>query len=194
MKLFACLAVLLLFPALLVAENPDVSVNPGDPAPEFEAVDADGRVWKSSDHFGKRIVVVYFYPADMTTGCTKQACSFRDTFQELQDSGATVVGISGDSIRNHQLFRKVHSLNFRLLADEDGSIARAFGVPTREGGEISSLVDGVEETLVRGMTASRWTFIVGKDGRVIHKNTKVDAAEDGRIVLETIRQLATVAE
>ncbi len=191
---FAIFAGLLTVGGSAVAENPDISVNVGDAAPEFEALDDSGEVWKSSDHIGRSILIVYFYPADMTGGCTKQACRFRDVYQDLKNSGAEVVGISGDSVRNHQLFRKVYDLNFTLLSDEDGDVARAFGVPTRDGGEISALVQGVEEKLVRGVTASRWTFVIGKDGRIVYKNTQVDAEAEGETVLETVRQLAARGE
>ena len=169
------------------------SLKVGDSAPEFEAKDDQGKLWKSKDHVGKKVVVVYFYPADMTGGCTKQACAFRDSKDDLKKAGVTVVGVSGDSVRNHQLFKKAHSLNFPLLADEDGRVAKAFGVPVRGGGEVNRTIDGVEEVLVRGVTASRWTFVIGPDGRIAHKNTKVNAAEDSKSVLKVVQQL-TAAE
>jgi peroxiredoxin Q/BCP len=190
MKSLIALVASVIICAPAFAENPEVSVNVGDVAPEFEAKDDSGNLWKSTDHVGKEVIVVYFYPADMTGGCTKQACGFRDDYKDLKQAGVTVVGVSGDSVRNHGLFKKVYSLNFPLLADEDGQVARAFGVPLRDGGgEISRTIDGVEEKLVRGVTASRWTFIIGLDGRIIHKNTKVDAAEDSKSVLKKVQQL-----
>ncbi len=109
-------------------------LNVGDAAPSFTSTDDQGKAWKSSDYVGKKIMVVYFYPADLTGGCTKQACGFRDDMKKLQDQGVEVVGVSGDSVRNHQLFKKEHELNFTLLADEDGNVAKAFGVPLRPGG------------------------------------------------------------
>lgn len=138
--------------------------------------------------------MVYFYPADFTNGCTRQACGFRDHRQELEEADVEVVGISGDSIRTHELFARVNSLKFDLLADEDGKVAQAFGVPVREGDTITRMVEGVEQTLKRGVTASRWTFIIGKDGRIIRKNTMVDAEQDYRKVLETVRRLTADAE
>src|SRR5207245_940563 len=105
--------------------------------PEFEGIDDQGNPWKSSDYLGKNVVVVYFYPADMTGGCTKQACGFRDDFKTLSDKGVKVVGVSGDSVANHQYFKKAHNLNFTLLADEDGSLAKKFGVPLKAGGEFT---------------------------------------------------------
>jgi peroxiredoxin Q/BCP len=88
----------------------------------------------------------------------------------------------------------VNSLNFSLLCDEDGKISRAFGVPVREGATITRMVDGVERTLVRGVTASRWTFLIDADGRIVHKNTAVDAELDSKNILETVRQLTAQAE
>lgn len=176
------------------AESPEVTLAEGDLAPAFEAISVSGEVWKSEEHIGKKFVVVYFYPADFTNGCTRQACGFRDHRQELEEADVEVVGISGDSIRTHELFARVNSLKFDLLADEDGKVAQAFGVPVRDGDTITRMVEGVEQTLKRGVTASRWTFIIGKDGRILRKNTMVDAEQDYRKVLETVRRLTADAE
>lgn len=167
------------------SDNRDVNV--GDKAPEFAALDETGKEWKSSDHIGKKVVVVYFYPADMTGGCTKQACAFRDDLSKLKDKGVEVVGVSGDSVRNHQLFRKAHELNFTLLADTEGKVAEAFGVPiTREEKSVKATIDGKEELLTRSVTAKRWTFVIGLDGKVLSKNTMVAAADDSKFVFELV--------
>ena len=78
----------------------------GDEAPEFEGLDDEGKEWKSIDHVGKKILVVYFYPADMTGGCTEQACSYRDAMEELEEDGVEVIGVSGDTVENHKYFKK----------------------------------------------------------------------------------------
>ncbi|MEZ6043596.1 MAG: peroxiredoxin [Planctomycetaceae bacterium] len=169
------------------SEPPSITLNVGDKAPVFESRDDSGETWKSADHIGKKFVVVYFYPADLTGGCTKQACGFRDHQKTLQQEGVEVVGVSGDSVENHKVFKKVHNLNFALLADEDGSVARAFGVPLRDGATIKKPVDGIEISLTRGVTASRWTFVIGLDGTIIHKNTAVDAAADSQAVVDIIK-------
>lgn len=162
-------------------------VNVGDKAPEFFALDENGKEWKSAEHVGKKVVVVYFYPADMTGGCTKQACAFRDDLSKLKDKGVEVVGVSGDSVRNHQLFRKAHDLNFTLLADTEGKVAEAFGVPiTREEKSVKATIDGKEEVLTRTVTAKRWTFVIGLDGKVLSKNTMVAAADDSKAVFEIV--------
>lgn len=180
---------------LLVADSradelSDVVLNVGDTVAEFQARDEKGDIWRSSDHVGKKMLVVYFYPADLTGGCTKQACGFRDDSAALEKAGIAVVGVSGDSPENHQLFRRVHGLNFTLLADEDGKVARTFGVPVREGATIMKTIDGVEKTLIRGVTASRWTYVIGLDGRIVYKNTTVDAAADSQNVLKAVGLLS----
>lgn len=169
-------------------QETDLSV--GDAAPAFQAKDDLGEVWNSADHVGKKIVVVYFYPAAMTGGCTKQACNYRDVKQELADLGAEVIGVSGDTPEGQALFKRAHGLNFTLLADEDGAVARAFGVPVKKGGSIQRTVDEQEVTLSRGVTAKRWTFVIDKPGKIAFKNTTVQAATDGDAVLDVVKRLA----
>ena len=89
----------------------------------------------------------------------------------------------GDEVAGLALFKKTEKLNFPLLSDSDGAIAKAFGVPTRSGGSIKKTINGKEYTLNRGVTASRWTFII-IDGKVAMKNTKVNAAADSANVLK----------
>ena len=98
----------------------------GEVAPEFMAIDQDGHLWKTSDLVGKKNLVIYFYPAAMTGGCTKQACAFRDDAPKLKDLDAVVVGISGDIPVGLKAFQQMHDLNFDLLADYNGSIAKSF--------------------------------------------------------------------
>src|ERR1700741_4588544 len=109
------------------ADDPKVDLKPGDPPPPFEAVDDQGRPWHSADHVGKKYVVLYFYSGDFTPGCTAQARSFRDAMNKLTEKGVVVIGVSGDAVKTHQLFKKAQQLNFTLLADEDGSLAQKFG-------------------------------------------------------------------
>ena len=177
---------------LLIALAAGLSV--GDEAPSFTAKADDGSTWDSTDHFGDGWTIVYFYPADMTGGCTKQACGFRDDSAALNDAGVTVVGVSGDSVANHQLFKKVHDLDFTLLADPDGAIAKAFGVPYRLGSKsIVRTIDGVDQTLVRTATISRWTFVIDPDGRVADIAADVKAAVDSDRVMKLIDERAAVA-
>ena len=184
MKAFLSIAVL----AIVGAAEPTV-LEQGDAAPEFTSTDENGKAWKSTDHVGKKILVIYFYPADMTGGCTAQACAFRDDMGDLKKLGVEVVGVSGDSPENHRLFKKAHNLNFTLLADEQGELAKKFGVPTRPGGTFKTEVAGEEVSLVTGVRAARWTFVIGPDGKVVYKNTKVKAADDSKAVRDVIRKL-----
>jgi thioredoxin-dependent peroxiredoxin len=172
----------------IAAEAVDLKV--GDPAPEFEAMDDAGKLWKSTDVVGKKTVVIYFYPADMTGGCTKQACGFRDQADALKQKDVVVIGVSGDSVRNHQLFKQAHQLNFPLLADTDGAVAAKFGVPFERGEKsVMAEINGKKETLLRTVTTKRWTFVIDKAGNVAMKNTTVKAAEDPQAVLDVLAKL-----
>ncbi len=178
-----------LLSAIAIADDA-VDLKVGDAAPTFEVQDDKGETWKSEDFVGKKILVVYFYPADMTGGCTKQACGFRDDLSKLSDEGVEVVGVSGDSARNHQLFKKAHNLNFTLLADTEGTVAEAFGVPvTKEEKSVKATIDGKDEVLTRKVTSKRWTFVVGLDGKIASKNTSVAAADDSKAILKVLADL-----
>ncbi len=173
-----------------VADDKPAGVDKGDAAPAFEASDDNGKTWKSADHFGKKIVVVYFYPADMTGGCTKQACGFRDDMKAINDKDVEVVGVSGDSVKNHQVFKGVHKLNFTLLADEKGDIAKKFGVPVKAGGTVNVKdADGNPVDLKTDVRAERWTFVIGKDGKVADKWKVTDPQGDSKKILEVIEKL-----
>jgi len=154
-------------------------VSVGEKAPPSDAQDQDGQVWKLADHLSTKYLVVYFYPAAMTGGCTKQACSYRDYKKEGGDLDIEVVGISGDPVQNLKYFQQAEQLNFTLLSDPDGAIAKAYGVPVREGEKsITRTVDGKEVTLKRANTVSRWTFVVDQQGKVVYRDDMVKATAD----------------
>jgi peroxiredoxin Q/BCP len=163
------------------------SWNVGDKAPAFEArTDAD-KTWESSALVGKKWLVVYFYPGDFTPGCTAQANAFRDAMTKLTEKGVEVVGVSGDSVQTHELFKKAQKLNFTLLADEDGTLAAKFGVPFTKGATVKAKgADGLPFQFERKGTAARWTFVIGLDGKVAYKNTKVTPADDAKKITEFI--------
>jgi peroxiredoxin Q/BCP len=126
----------------------------GDPAPDFTLADADGNDVSLHDYRGQR-VVVYFYPAAMTPGCTKQACDFRDRLSVLQDAGLAVLGISPDKPAKLAKFRERDALTFPLLSDPDKSVLTeygAFGEKTMYGKKVTGVI--------------RSTVIVGADGKV----------------------------
>jgi peroxiredoxin Q/BCP len=123
----------------------------GEKAPAVDGVDQDGKAWRLSDYTDKKAVLLYFYPKDDTSGCTKQACGLRDSMGDLQGSGVVVVGVSFDSAESHKKFIEKHGLNFTLLADTEGKIADAYGV--RMPGK---------------NMARRASFLIGKDGKIAH--------------------------
>jgi len=159
------------------------------PLESFNANDENGELWSSKEHIGKKYLVVYFYPAAMTGGCTKQACSYRDDYQKFVDLGAEVVGVSADPVKNLKAFKKMHKLNFSLLSDVNGVIAARFGVPSRNGGAITREIAGLSQVFSRSMSLSRWTFILDKEGRIIYKNDKVKAANDSAGILKVLAGL-----
>jgi peroxiredoxin Q/BCP len=125
---------------------------PGDPAPDFTLPDADDKPVSLSDYRGRR-VIVYFYPAAGTPGCTKQACDFRDNLAELNDAGLDVLGISPDKPAKLAKFREKEGLSFPLLSDVDREVLTAWGV--------------FGEKQMYGKTVTgviRSTFVVGPDG------------------------------
>ncbi|MEZ4385283.1 MAG: peroxiredoxin [Nannocystaceae bacterium] len=123
----------------------------GERAPDFTLDDQEGQPVALADLRGQGCVVVYFYPKDDTPGCTAQACSFRDHFADFQDAGASVVGISSDSVDSHKAFAERHRLPFTLLADRQGTVRAAFGVPKTLG-----FLDG------------RMTFVIDREGIIRH--------------------------
>lgn len=188
MKVARMAVVLALFG--LAAGGIMAQVNKGDKAPAFEGKDETGKAWKSADHVGKKVLVVYFYPADFTGGCTKQACAFRDDFAKLTDKGVEVIGVSGDTVETHAKFKKEHNLPFTLLADDKGEIAKKFGVNVTVAPKTAKVkIGGQDVEVERGATASRWTFVIGKDGTIVSKNEKVNAPEDSKQVLDLINKL-----
>ena len=100
----------------------------GDKMPSFEVLDQDGNTVKSEDFIGKgRKTIIYFYPKDNTSGCTAEACSLRDGYDDLVAAGYQVVGVSKDSVKSHAGFRAKHGLPFTLLADTSTEMLQAFG-------------------------------------------------------------------
>ena len=162
-------------------------VEVGDKAPAFTARDDSGNQWDLGDHVGEDFIILYFYPAAMTGGCTNQACSYRDGMSQIKDLDAMVVGVSGDEVEGLKLFKEAHNLNFTLLSDPEGEISRKYGVPVGDGGAIERNINGETLTLNRGVTASRWTFVIDKEGKVIYKKADVNPNEDMSRVIEFIR-------
>jgi peroxiredoxin Q/BCP len=165
-------------------------VRAGDAAPAFDCKDDQGGVWKSKEHYGKKYVVLYFYLGDFMKRDTAQACAYRDHLKKIAAEGAEVVGVSGDAAENHQVFKDKYRLTRTLLADEKGEVGKAFGVAMSGGGDMTiKTPKGKEVLLVRGATAARWTWIVGKDGTVIYKNISANPDDDAKQVLQFLQDL-----
>jgi peroxiredoxin Q/BCP len=128
-----------------------LTVKVGDKALEFTLPSQMGDDVMLSEFFGKKNVVLYFYPKDETTGCTKEACTFRDNYEELTKLGAEVIGVSGQSVESHKSFASHHGLPFILLSDEGNKVRELYGVP-------SSM----------GIIPGRVTYIIDKKGMVRH--------------------------
>ncbi|MDQ3771874.1 MAG: peroxiredoxin [Actinomycetota bacterium] len=145
---------------------------PGDAAPEFVAEDAQGKTWRLADLRGNK-VILYFYPADDTPGCTAQACDFRDAHSELSDLGYIVLGASPQGAGSHESFAAKYRLNFPLLVDEDMSLASAYSA-TGEFGEFEGIP----------LTVQRATFVIDEQGTIeqalygVNARTHVAALKD----------------
>lgn len=116
----------------------------GDTAPDFVATTQDGSAIQLSDFVGKRGLVLFFYPRDGTPVCTKEACAFRDSYEQFVEAGVEVIGVSSDSTESHQTFAREHNLSFPLISDENGSLRKLFGVPSTLGlfpGRVTYVID-----------------------------------------------------
>ncbi len=143
----------------------------GDKAPEVLGIDANGREIKLSDYTGRK-VVLYFYPKDNTPGCTAQACSLRDNYNQLRDAGYEVIGVSKDSTASHNRFAEKHNLPFTLIADTDLQLNQAFGV--------------WREKKMCGRTSMgtvRTTFIIDENGIIADIIEKVDTKDHSNQIL-----------
>jgi peroxiredoxin Q/BCP len=151
-------------------------IEPGDRAPSFELPDQDGRTLRLEDFRGKP-VVLYFYPKASTPGCTTQACGVRDHQADYAESGAIVLGVSPDPVAKVKKFHEEQSLNFALLADEDHSVADAYGV-------------WVEKSMYgrKYLGNERTTFVIDSEGVVAEVLRKVKPAEHDELVLDALRE------
>jgi peroxiredoxin Q/BCP len=168
-------------------------VKVGDKAPALKGIDENGKSWKSADVVGKKVLVLYFYPADFTGGCTAQACGFRDDIEKLQSQGIEVVGVSGDSVKTHHMFKEYHKLPFTLLADEKGELAKVFGVPVKLGAFKSPAIDasGNKVQMDRGAQINRYTVVIDKKGTVVAMDQVNDAKGDSKRIAELVKKVAT---
>jgi thioredoxin-dependent peroxiredoxin len=129
----------------------------GERAPDFEARDQQGRTWRLSDLRGRR-VVLYFYPADDTPGCTAEACDFRDARDAFRNEDYVVLGVSPQGAESHRAFSTKYGLNFPLLIDEDFSIAARYGAVRDERGFYEDVP----------LDINRSTFVIDDHGDIVH--------------------------
>jgi peroxiredoxin Q/BCP len=145
----------------------------GDKAPDFSLKSQTGQIVSLHDYLGKKAVVLYFYPKDMSTGCTKEACAFRDSYEDFKDAGAEVIGVSSQSQESHSIFSLTYNLPFLLLVDEGAEVRKLYGVP-------SSL----------GVIPGRVTYVIDKQGIVRHIfSSQVDIQGHVREALQVLRSL-----
>ena len=148
-------------------------ISVGDKAPDFNKTDQNGAPVSLEQFRGEKVVVLYFYPKDDTPGCTAEACSFRDNYEDFLEAGAAVIGVSSDDEASHKAFAERHKLPFHLVADTDGSLRKAYKVPRM------FLMPG------------RSTYVIDKAGVVRHMfDSQIQAKRHVDEALEAVRTLA----
>lgn len=150
-----------------------MSLKIGDKVPAFELSDQHGKLFKSETVIGKKPAVVYFYPKDETPGCTAEACSFRDSYEEFQALGAEVIGISSDSVGSHKRFAQRQRLPFILLADSKRKVQRLFKLPK----------------LLFGLYTKRITFVINAQGTVSYVHDSLLATSHIKKALKAIQAI-----
>jgi peroxiredoxin Q/BCP len=149
------------------------SVAVGDKAPDFTLPAQSGDQVRLADRLGERVVVLYFYPKDNTSGCTAEACAFRDSHEAFADAGAEVIGVSSDSADKHAAFAGQHRLPFTLLSDQGGKVRKRYGVPA-----------------VLGVIPGRVTYVIDRQGTVRHVfNSMTDIGGHVGDALKVVKQL-----
>ncbi len=154
-----------------------MSIKIGDKAPDFTLPRQDGTLVHLKELLQKSAVVLYFYPKDDTPGCTKEACSFRDSYESFKEAGAEVVGISSQSEASHQAFAAKYRLPFTLVSDAGGKVRSEYGVPS---------------TL--GLLPGRVTYVIDRSGTVRHIfNSQLNATRHVTEALNIVKQLVGAA-
>ena len=145
-------------------------------APDFTLPDQNGEMRSLSDYKGQK-VILYFYPKDMTSGCTKQACAFGDLYPQFREKGAVVLGISKDSVASHKKFEEKYGLPFTLLSDTEKTVILAYDVWKEKKlyGKVS-------------MGVVRTTYLIDEDGIIIKAFEKVNAGENPAQMLNELQQ------
>lgn len=150
-------------------------IQPGEPAPDFELRDENGKLRRLSEYRGKP-VVLYFYPKDDTPGCTKEACSFRDDYSAYENSGVTILGVSPDSPKSHTKFKQKYQIPFTLLADEGHKVSEEYGVWGKKK-MMGREYDGILRT----------TFIIDENGKIKRVFENVKPANHSEEILANLK-------
>ena len=145
----------------------------GTKAPDFTLMDQNGMPHSLSEYQGQK-VILYFYPKDMTSGCTSQACSFRDLYPQFREKGAVVLGVSRDSVASHKRFEETHGLPFTLLSDPELQVISAYDVQKRD-------KDGQP---MKGLIRS--TYLIDENGMIVKAYGAVKAKENPAQMLEAL--------
>ncbi len=146
----------------------------GTKAPDFTLMDQDGKERSLSEWRGQK-VILYFYPKDMTAGCTKQACGFAELYPQFREKGAVVIGVSKDSVASHKKFEEKYGLPFTLLSDPGLEVIKAYGVWKEK-----KLYGKVSMGVVRS------TYLIDEDGIVVRAESAVKAADNPARMLEAL--------
>lgn len=151
------------------------AITVGDTAPDFTLPTQTGAPFALRDLIGRGVVVLYFYPKDNSSGCTAEACAFRDSYAVFKDAGAEVVGVSSDPVTEHGAFVAKNNLPFTLLSDTGGAVRKRYGVPS---------------TL--GLLPGRVTYVIDRAGVVRHVfNAQLAATKHVREALQVVETLRT---
>ena len=144
----------------------------GDTMPSFALKDQDGKIFDTRDYIGKKILVIYFYPKDESSVCTKEACAFRDNYSDFEKAGAMVIGINYGSVESHKSFQQNHQLPYALLSDPDNKVLKLFGVKSKF------------------MITGRETFVIDLNGKIVFTfDAFTKGAAHSQKALEFVRQI-----
>jgi thioredoxin-dependent peroxiredoxin len=147
----------------------------GERAPDFEKTTHKGETLSLAQLRGQKAVVLYFYPKDETPGCTAEACSFRDAYEDFTDAGAVVIGVSPDSLDKHEQFAAHHRLPFELISDEDGALRREYDVSPS----------------MLGLLPGRVTYVIDREGTIQHVfNSQIQARRHVSEALAVVKRIA----
>ena len=160
---------------MLVGFRTKDKVDVGSRAPNFALPSQSGEMVSLGDFLGEKPVILFFYPKDDTPGCTKEVCAFRDSFEELSNLDAEVIGISSDSVESHKGFAERHKLPFTLLSDEGGKVRRLYGVPNSF-----------------GLFPGRVTYVIDREGVVRHIfSSQIEVEQHVEEALKTLESIST---